>query len=64
MRVYGEFKLSDFGFAKFANYSNRPLSYIDGGTATYGEETVSTSSINVKCANLIEAHRKWILKGE
>ncbi|RKU47529.1 hypothetical protein DL546_005383 [Coniochaeta pulveracea] len=42
MRVYGEFKLSDFGFAKFANYSNRPLSYIDGGTATYGAPEMDT----------------------
>lgn len=40
LRVYGEFKLADFGFATFSDRNwggNTPTSFIDGGTATFGE---------------------------
>lgn len=39
LRVYGEFKLADFGFAKFSDYESAgqmPTNSIDGGTSTYG----------------------------
>ncbi|KAB5540385.1 hypothetical protein GE09DRAFT_254929 [Coniochaeta sp. 2T2.1] len=39
LRVYGEFKLADFGFAKFSDFKGSghiPTSFIDGGTAAYG----------------------------
>lgn len=38
LRVHGEFKLADFGFAKFQRRmeTHQPREYIDGGTETYG----------------------------
>ena len=45
LRVYGEFKLADFGFAKFSDSKNTghtPYSYIEGGTATYGKSSIVT----------------------
>ncbi|EXJ80449.1 serine/threonine protein kinase [Capronia coronata CBS 617.96] len=37
LRVHGEFKLADFGFAKFKRRRNElPTEYIEGGTQTYG----------------------------
>lgn len=41
--VYGEFKLCDFGFAKFSDFNwadQVPTSFILGGTAAYGEGMV------------------------
>ena len=42
MLVHGEFKLADFGFAKFVKRAERdakaPQSYIEGGTEAYGTE--------------------------
>lgn len=39
LRVYGEFKLADFGFATFSDFRQAgqiPTSFIEGGTAAYG----------------------------
>lgn len=40
--MYGEFKLADFGFAKFVKRAEKdakaPQSYIEGGTEAYGTE--------------------------
>jgi len=36
--VHSEFKLADFGFSKFKREGQEaPLEFIDGGTATWGE---------------------------
>jgi serine/threonine protein kinase len=39
LRVHGEFKLADFGFAKFKKRApdRKPMEYIEGGTETYGK---------------------------
>ena len=39
LRVHGEFKLADFGFAKFKKRcpEKAPMEYIEGGTETYGK---------------------------
>lgn len=40
LRINGEFKLADFGFAKFERKSDGydvPQSFIEGGTETYGK---------------------------
>lgn len=38
LRVHGEFKLADFGFARFKHRSkDKPTEYIEGGTETYGK---------------------------
>lgn len=37
LRVHGEFKLADFGFAKFQQKNKgAPMAYIEGGTGTFG----------------------------
>jgi serine/threonine protein kinase len=44
LRVYGEFKLADFGFAKFSDVDwagQIPTSFIHGGTAAYGESPIT-----------------------
>ena len=38
LRVHGEFKLADFGFATFKRRTEEtPREFIKGGTQTYGE---------------------------
>jgi hypothetical protein len=38
LRVHGDFKLADFGFAKFNRKGEKqPRTYIEGGTETYGK---------------------------
>jgi serine/threonine protein kinase len=41
LRVHGEFKLADFGFAKFKRRGEAvPTEVIEGGTQTYGMDSL------------------------
>jgi hypothetical protein len=49
LRVHGEFKLADFGFAKFNPQGETvPRTYIEGGTETYGKMRVDMHSLTYK----------------